>query len=72
LQRQGVRLELRDDGAGFDLKIEMTVGSHRDAERVEQMSGELEITSERGKAQTLSSLCPQSGVDVMRSKSRPV
>ena len=47
---KGVRLELRDDGAGFDLKDRNDgLGLTGMRERVEQMSGELEITSERGK-----------------------
>jgi signal transduction histidine kinase len=47
---KGVRLELRDDGAGFELKDRNDgLGLTGMRERVEQMSGELEITSERGK-----------------------
>ncbi len=47
---KGVRLELRDDGAGFDLKDGHDgLGLTGMRERVEQMSGDLEITSERGK-----------------------
>jgi len=47
---KGVRLELRDDGAGFDLKDRHDgLGLTGMRERVEQMSGDLEITSERGK-----------------------
>jgi PAS domain S-box-containing protein len=46
----GVRLELKDDGAGFELRHQTDgmglTGMH---ERVEQMKGELEITSARGK-----------------------
>ena len=47
---RGIRLELRDDGAGFELKDQHDgwglIGMH---ERVQQMSGQLEITSARGK-----------------------
>jgi PAS domain S-box-containing protein len=47
---RGVRLELRDDGAGFELTDRHDgwglTGMH---ERVEQMNGRLEITSARGK-----------------------
>ncbi|PYS67127.1 MAG: hypothetical protein DMF73_20045, partial [Acidobacteria bacterium] len=47
---KGVRLELRDDGAGFELKDRNDgLGLTGMRERVEQMSGQLEITSERGK-----------------------
>jgi signal transduction histidine kinase len=47
---KGVRLELRDDGAGFDLKDRNDgLGLTGMRERVEQMSGKLEIASERGK-----------------------
>ena len=46
---KGVRLELRDDGAGFELKDKHDgwglIGMH---ERVEQMNGRLEITSVPG------------------------
>jgi signal transduction histidine kinase len=46
---RGIRLELRDDGAGFDLKDRNDgLGLTGMRERVEQMSGELEITSVRG------------------------
>jgi signal transduction histidine kinase len=45
-----VRLELRDDGAGFEVQDRHTglglTGMH---ERVKQMNGELEIASTRGK-----------------------
>ncbi len=47
---KGVRLQLRDDGAGFDLQDRNDgLGLTGMRERVEQMNGELEITSERGK-----------------------
>ncbi len=44
-----VRLELRDDGAGFELKDRHDgLGLTGMRERVEQMNGQLEITSARG------------------------
>ena len=44
-----VRLELQDDGAGFELKDRHDgLGLTGMRERVEQMNGELEITSARG------------------------
>jgi signal transduction histidine kinase len=44
-----VRLELRDDGAGFELKDRHDgMGLTGMRERVEQMNGELQITSARG------------------------
>jgi signal transduction histidine kinase len=47
---RGVRLELRDDGAGFDLKDRHDgLGLTGMRERVEQMNRELEITSAPGK-----------------------
>jgi signal transduction histidine kinase len=47
---KGVRLELRDDGAGFELKDRNDgLGLTGMRERVEQMKGELEVTSGRGK-----------------------
>jgi PAS domain S-box-containing protein len=47
---RGVRLELRDDGAGFELKDRNDgLGLTGMRERVEQMNGELEITSASGK-----------------------
>jgi len=45
-----VRLELRDDGAGFELKDQHDgLGLTGMRERVEQMNGQLEITSVRGR-----------------------
>jgi signal transduction histidine kinase len=45
-----VRLELRDDGAGFELKDRHDgLGLIGMRERVEQMNGQLEITSVRGR-----------------------
>ncbi len=45
-----VRLELRDDGAGFELKDRHDgLGLTGMRERVEQMNGQLEITSVRGR-----------------------
>ena len=56
---KGVRLELRDDGAGFDLKDRNDgLGLTGMRERVEQMSGELEITSERGKGTNIVVVLP--------------
>ena len=47
---RGVRLELLDDGAGFELKARHGgLGLTGMGERVEQMNGKLEITSARGK-----------------------
>jgi signal transduction histidine kinase len=47
---RGIRMELRDDGAGFELKDQHDgwglIGMN---ERVQQMNGQLEITSARGK-----------------------
>jgi signal transduction histidine kinase len=56
---KGVRLELRDDGAGFELKDRNDgLGLTGMRERVEQMSGELEITSERGKGTNIVVVLP--------------
>jgi signal transduction histidine kinase len=56
---KGVRLELRDDGAGFDLQHRSDgLGLTGMRERVEQMSGELEITSERGKGTNIVVVLP--------------
>jgi signal transduction histidine kinase len=47
---KGVRLELGDDGAGFELKDQHDGwGLTGMNERVQQMNGKLEITSARGK-----------------------
>jgi signal transduction histidine kinase len=47
---KGVRLELRDDGAGFELKNRNDgLGLTGMRERVEQMSGQLEITTAPGR-----------------------
>src|SRR5882762_377216 len=47
---RGVRLELRDNGAGFEIKDRQDgLGLTGMRERVEQMNGKLEITSARGK-----------------------
>jgi signal transduction histidine kinase len=47
---KGVRLELHDDGAGFELKDRHDgLGLTGMRERVEQMGGELKITSAQGK-----------------------
>ncbi len=59
---KGLRLELRDDGAGFKVK------DHHDGfglagmrERVEQMGGELKIASSRGKGTKISVVLPRNG-----------
>ena len=47
---RGVRLELRDNGAGFEIKDRHDgLGLTGMRERVEQMNGKLEITSAHGK-----------------------
>ena len=49
-----VRLELRDDGVGFELKDRHDgLGLTGMRERVEQMNGQLEITSQRGRGTTI-------------------
>ena len=56
---QEVRLELHDDGAGFDLKSRPTgLGLTGMRERVQQMNGELEITSARGKGTNVVAAVP--------------
>ncbi len=57
-----LRLELRDDGDGFKAKDRHDgVGLRGMRERVEQMGGELEITSSRGKGTTITVLLPCNG-----------
>jgi two-component system NarL family sensor kinase len=57
-----LRLELRDDGDGFNLKDRHDgVGLRGMHERVEQMGGELEITSSRGKGTKITVLLPCDG-----------
>jgi PAS domain S-box-containing protein len=56
------RLELRDDGAGFKVKDGHDgVGLTGMRERVEQMGGELEITSSRGKGTKITVVLPGNG-----------
>ena len=57
-----VRLELRDDGQGFKAKDRHDgVGLRGMRERVEQMGGELEIASSRGKGTKITVLLPCNG-----------
>ncbi len=57
-----LRLELRDDGDGFKAKDQHDgVGLRGMRERVEQMGGELEITSSRGKGTKITVLLPCNG-----------
>jgi PAS domain S-box-containing protein len=57
-----LRLELRDDGDGFKAKDRHDgVGLSGMRERVEQMGGELEITSSRGKGTKITVLLPCNG-----------
>ena len=57
-----LRLELRDDGDGFKVKERHDgVGLTGMRERVEQMGGELEITSSRGKGTKITVLLPCNG-----------
>jgi PAS domain S-box-containing protein len=57
-----LRLELRDDGDGFKAKDRHDgVGLRGMHERVQQMGGELEITSSRGKGTTIKVLLPCNG-----------
>src|SRR5205085_3184865 len=57
-----LRLELRDDGDGFKARDRHDgVGLSGMRERVEQMGGELEITSSRGKGTKITVLLPCNG-----------
>jgi signal transduction histidine kinase len=57
-----LRLELRDDGDGFKVKDRHDgVGLRGMRERVEQMGGELEITSSGGKGTKITVLLPCNG-----------
>jgi len=57
-----LRLELRDDGNGFKVKDRHDgVGLAGMRERVEQMGGELEITSSRGKGTKITVVLPGNG-----------
>jgi signal transduction histidine kinase len=57
-----LRLELRDDGDGFKAKDRHDgVGLSGMRERVEQMGGELEISSSRGKGTKITVVLPGNG-----------
>jgi signal transduction histidine kinase len=61
-QAKALRLELRDDGDGFRPNDQHDgVGLIGMRERVEQMGGELEITSGRGKGTKITVLVPCNG-----------
>jgi PAS domain S-box-containing protein len=60
-----LRLELRDDGDGFKVKDRHDgVGLSGMRERVEQMGGELEIRSSRGKGTKITVLLPCNGESI--------
>jgi PAS domain S-box-containing protein len=60
-----LRLELRDDGRGFRAKDRHDgVGLRGMRERVEQMGGELEITSSRGKGTKITVVLPGNGESI--------
>jgi PAS domain S-box-containing protein len=60
-----LRLELRDDGNGFKIKDRHDgVGLTGMRERVEQMGGELEITSSRGKGTKITVVLPGNGESI--------
>ncbi|MEY2494988.1 MAG: hypothetical protein QOJ45_1480 [Verrucomicrobiota bacterium] len=60
-----LRLELRDDGDGFKVKDRHDgVGLSGMRERVEQMGGELEITSIRGKGTKITVVLPGNGESI--------
>ncbi|HVI78903.1 MAG TPA: histidine kinase, partial [Candidatus Acidoferrum sp.] len=60
-----LRLELRDDGYGFRVKDRHDgVGLKGMRERVEQMGGELEIVSSRGKGTKITVLLPCNGESI--------
>jgi PAS domain S-box-containing protein len=60
-----LRLELRDDGRGFKPKDRHDgVGLRGMRERVEQMGGELEITSARGKGTKITVVLPGNGESI--------
>jgi PAS domain S-box-containing protein len=60
-----IRLELRDDGDGFKVKDRHDgVGLSGMRERVEQMGGELEITSARGKGTKITVVLPGNGESI--------
>jgi signal transduction histidine kinase len=59
---KGLRLELRDDGNGFKVKDRhQGVGVAGMRERVEQMGGELKITSRRGRGTKITVVLPCNG-----------
>ena len=59
---KGLRLEFQDDGDGFKVKdYHDGVGLAGMRERVEQMGGELKITSSRGRGTKISVLLPRNG-----------
>jgi signal transduction histidine kinase len=61
-----LRLELRDDGDGFKVKDRHDgVGLTGMRERVEQMGGELEITSSRGKGTKITVVLPCNGESML-------
>ena len=61
-----LRLELRDDGDGFKVKDRHDgVGLTGMRERVEQMGGELEITSSRGKGTNIVVVLPCNGKSML-------
>jgi signal transduction histidine kinase len=60
-----LRLELRDDGRGFKAKDQHDgVGLRGMLERVEQMGGELEIISARGKGTKITVVLPGNGESI--------
>jgi PAS domain S-box-containing protein len=62
---EGVRLELGDDGQGFKVKDRHDgVGLIGMRERVEQMGGEFEITSSRGKGTKITVVLPCNGESI--------
>jgi len=62
---EGVRLELRDDGQGFRVNDRHDgVGVIGMRERVEQMGGQFEITSSRGKGTKITVLLPRNGKSI--------
>ena len=61
-----LRLELRDDGHGFKVKDRHDgVGLRGMRERVEQMGGQLEITSSRGKGTKIIVVLPGNGESML-------
>jgi PAS domain S-box-containing protein len=62
---EGIRLELHDDGQGFKVKDRHDgVGLIGMRERVEQMGGEFEITSSRGKGTKITVVLPSNGESI--------